>query len=105
MELRFRKLRKERKMTQADVAAYLQIARETYTRHESGEREMTYDSLVRLAELFGVSVDYLLGRCNGHAVMLSDDEALLVDRFRGADERGRKAVLVLAEHECLGNKN
>jgi len=100
-ELRLRELRKDRKMTQADVAKHLQIARETYTRHESGEREMTYDSLIKLAELYGVSVDYLLGRHNGHPAMLSDSEISLIDTFRKLDERGQRSVAATADYEYL----
>jgi transcriptional regulator with XRE-family HTH domain len=99
-ELRLKELRATRKLTQADVAAHLQIARESYSRYESGEREMTYDALISLADLFSVSVDYLLGRYDANPVILKEDEVLLVDMYRAADERGQRSIHLVAEYEC-----
>ena len=54
--------RKLNKLTQTDVARYLNITQPSYIRYENGKAEPTYENLVRLADLFDVSVDYLLGR-------------------------------------------
>jgi transcriptional regulator with XRE-family HTH domain len=99
-ELRLKELRSAKKLTQADVAAHLQIARESYSRYETGEREMTYDALISLADLFSVSVDYLLGRYSTNPVILKNDEILLVDMYRAADERGQRSIHLVAEYEC-----
>ena len=50
------------KLTQRQVADYLQIAQPSYIRYENGSAEPTLENLVKLAELFDVSTDYLLGR-------------------------------------------
>ncbi|MCL2227324.1 MAG: helix-turn-helix domain-containing protein [Oscillospiraceae bacterium] len=102
--LRLRELREGKKLNQADVAAYLQIARTTYARYETGEREMTYNSLVSLAELFSVSVDYLLGRFDANPVILCEDEAALIDMFRTVDERGQTSINAIVRHEYLQSK-
>lgn len=54
--------RKLNRMTQKEVAGYLCIAQPSYIRYENGSSEPTLENLVKLADLFDVSVDYLLGR-------------------------------------------
>ena len=57
-----RKLRLEKNMTQKDLAIKLNKAESTIGLWEQGRRELDYDSLNEVANLFSVSVDYLLGR-------------------------------------------
>ncbi len=59
---RLLELRKQHNLTQRDVASYLSIAQPSYIRYENGTAEPTLDNLVRLADLFDVSSDYLIGR-------------------------------------------
>ncbi len=59
---RLKRLRTEMQRTQKDMADLLQIDRTTYVKYEAGSNEPTFSSLLRLAEYFDVSVDYLLGR-------------------------------------------
>ena len=54
-------LRKERDKTQEDIATVIGITRPAYTAYESGRRHPDYDTLVRLAEYYSVTTDYLLG--------------------------------------------
>ncbi|MCU5273598.1 helix-turn-helix domain-containing protein [Bacillus cereus] len=54
-------LRKERKLRQEDMAKHLGIARTTYAMYEQGNREPDYNTLIKLATFFEVSIDYLLG--------------------------------------------
>ena len=98
-KLRLKELRTTKNLTQADVAAHLQIARESYSRYESGEREMTYDALIALAELFEVSIDYLLGRYNVNPVALQDGELSLLQKFRAVDQRGKDSIQAVVEFE------
>lgn len=53
--------RKERKLRQEDMAKQLGIARTTYAMYEQGKREPDYNTLIKLATFFEVSIDYLLG--------------------------------------------
>lgn len=48
--------------TQREVAEYLHITQPSYIRYENGASEPTLENLVKLADLFDVSVDELLGR-------------------------------------------
>lgn len=56
-----RNLREDRDLTQQDVADRLFIHRRTYSAYETGVNAMTPELLIRIAELYGTSVDYLLG--------------------------------------------
>ncbi|MCU7679061.1 helix-turn-helix domain-containing protein [Bacillus thuringiensis] len=58
---RLHTLRKERKLRQEDMAKQLGIARTTYAMYEQGNREPDYNTLIKLAAFFEVSIDYLLG--------------------------------------------
>ena len=57
----FRKLRKERHITQQIIANYLGITRQAIAAYEKGKREPNLKMIVKIAEFFEVSVDYLLG--------------------------------------------
>ena len=59
---RLKKLRTERGLLQSDVAEFLNIKTNSYSQWETGKREPDYSSLLKLADYFQVSVDYLLGR-------------------------------------------
>ena len=57
-----KKLRKERGISQREVAAQLGIAQNSYSRYENGSRQPDIEQLNKLADFFGVSVDVILGR-------------------------------------------
>lgn len=59
---RLRLLRSQENKTQQQVADYLGITRPAYTAYEKGNRTPDYDLLTKIADYFGVSTDYLLGR-------------------------------------------
>jgi len=59
---RIRNLREDRDLTQREVAQYLSIKQNTYSRYETNDREIPLDIMGRLADLYNTSVDYLMGR-------------------------------------------
>ncbi len=60
MRLKF--LRKERGISQLKLAMDLNMNQNSISRYETGEREADYATLIKFADYFGVSIDYLLGR-------------------------------------------
>lgn len=56
------KLRKERNLTQEEVAERSDIVLRSYIRYEKGEREPVASTLIKLANCYGVTIDYLVGR-------------------------------------------
>ena len=55
-------LRIDNDLTQKQVADYLVCNRQVYARYERGLREIPVSMLVKLADLYKTSVDYILGR-------------------------------------------
>ena len=61
---RLKECRKEAGLTQWEVAVYCDITEKTYQNYELMTREPKIEILVRIADKFGVSLDYLVGRTN-----------------------------------------
>ena len=55
-------LRLERNLSQKSLVNEMGLALNTYVRYERGEREPTASVLVRIADFYNVTTDYLLGR-------------------------------------------
>lgn len=60
--VRLKELRKARRITQLKLAMDLNLTQNTVSRYETGEREPGIAELVRIADYFHISVDYLLER-------------------------------------------
>ena len=61
---RIRDLREDNDLTQPQCAKLFFIAKNTYIRYENGERIPPIDFMERVADYYGVSLDYLTGRTN-----------------------------------------
>jgi len=59
---RLAQLRKERDLTQEQLAKIFNMSRSTYAQYEVDRRHPDYNTLKMIAEYFNVSTDYLLGR-------------------------------------------
>lgn len=59
---RLRELRKERNVTQQELADDMLVTQRILARYESGEREPRLPMVFDLADYFNVSIDYLVGR-------------------------------------------
>lgn len=57
-----KQLRKERSLTQAELAKTLELDKSSIAKYESADVTPSPDILIKLADIFGVTVDYLLGR-------------------------------------------
>ncbi len=64
MYQRIRDLREDKDLKQRQVAEFLRCSQQVYSNYELGQRDIPTDVLIRLSELYGVSVDYLLGLTN-----------------------------------------
>ncbi len=61
---RLKELRDEKNLLQKDIAKYLNISTSAYGYYEQGKRNPDTETVKNLADFFGVSADYLLGRTN-----------------------------------------
>lgn len=62
MNFRLKELRTERKISQLKLALDLNMNQNSISRYENREREADYETLIKFADYFNVSIDYLLGR-------------------------------------------
>lgn len=61
---RLRQLREEKEWTQEQLGEILNVSGATVNRYEKGLRNPAPETLIKLAEIFNISLDYLLGRIN-----------------------------------------
>ncbi len=66
--MKLKELRKQTKKTQADISKELKIPLTTYNNYESGRNEIPMEILCKLADIYEVSIDYLVGRDFGNEV-------------------------------------
>lgn len=62
MYRRIRDLREDNDLYQKDLAEYLHCSQVCYSLYEMGKRDIPTDVLIQLADFYGTSIDYLLGR-------------------------------------------
>ena len=104
--MRLKELREERHLTQSEVAQQIQTSQTNIGRWENELNEPTASFLVRLADFFNCSVDYLLGREDdfGNVVVqtekpdpLPQDEQDLLETYRKLDNLNKIHVSIYAE--------
>lgn len=61
---RIRDLREDRDLSQKAIAELLNISQRAYSRYECGQRNIPIEVLIRLADFYSTSIDYLVGRTN-----------------------------------------
>lgn len=60
--MRLKELREKKGISQLKLALDLHLNQNSISRYETGAREADYDTLIKIADYFGVSIDYLLER-------------------------------------------
>lgn len=60
--MRLKLLRKQKNITQLKLAMDLELSQNAISRYETEERQADYETLIKLADYFNVSIDYLLER-------------------------------------------
>lgn len=61
---RLRDLREDHDLTQDQLVAALNLNKTTYTNYEQGKREIPFALVIRLAQFYNVSIDYIAGLSN-----------------------------------------
>lgn len=89
-------IRKQKGITQKEAAKAANIAYQTYNNYENDKAIPPLDNLIKLADFFGCSIDYLVGREDEDgAIMiygnqLSKDENQLIDKLRALPDIKKK---------------
>jgi len=86
LQNRLAELRMGRHMSQQEFSKILNVAQNTISQWENGKRNMDTEILVKLADYFQVTTDYLLGRsevsCPDKTFRLSSAEELMIKKYR-----------------------
>ena len=90
-------LRTEIGLTQNELAEKLFMSKNTICEYEKGRAEPSIETLKKIADVFGCSIDYLVGRENdfaiSQAVGLSGNEKTLLSAYRSLPENAKKTLL------------
>ncbi len=92
--MNLKRLRKARGMSQEQAAKALGLSRTTYTKYENGVHDPSVETLLKMSELFEVSVDMVVGGSFAARAGTNEDpgERRLLDLFRRADPADQAAV-------------
>ena len=93
-----RELRNKARYTQADVSRMLNIQRQTYCNYENDLREPPLEIVIALAELYHVSVDYLVRGVDKNVAApqtapLNQTQQILIREFSSLPENSQREVL------------
>lgn len=100
MDFRIKEARKMAQMTQKDLAKRLGISVSTLSEYESGKYDPRSDVLCEIANICGVSVDFLLCRPETkNAPSISDEAMKIAARYDRLDYIGRGAVSAIMKYE------
>jgi transcriptional regulator with XRE-family HTH domain len=89
-------LRDQRGWTQEQLAASLGISRAALSHYEKNRREPDSETLAKVADLFNVTIDYLVGRTENPHMRMDADVGSFVDQLELSDEELlRKFVLTI----------
>lgn len=95
---KLRELRKENKKTQEEMAKELNTTQQTYARYELGTSEPTIETLIKLADYYGVSIDYLVGHnINSDIGYLNEHQRAIVDIMKQLNEYNQIKLLAEAQ--------
>jgi transcriptional regulator with XRE-family HTH domain len=92
---RLKKLRKERNLSQDEVGKPLNISGRTVGNYESGEREPSLGTLIKIADFYDVSLDYLMGRTDSRGLDSVSEEVSILEKL---PDEAKDEVRVLLEY-------
>ena len=91
---RLRELRRSRSLTQKELGIKIGLSKAVVSKYETGMGYPSFDILIRIAQFFGVSTDYLLGASGSKTIdisRLTDSQAeavhLLIAEFTKANQK------------------
>ena len=106
---RIKQLRTDAKMTQPELAAKLEVTRSAIATYENNTRQPSFHILVRIAEIFHVSTDYLLLGSRDDSLDVSgltiDQKAILVNLIKNFKETNESMLFEKSKKKELAEKN
>ena len=100
-----KKLRKEKKITQIRLSIELEVSQETISAYEKGKYYPSAAMLIKLRDIFGVSIDYILGLSDTRfdplsETNLTEDENYILNLCRKMNDSDRKRTISYIEGFC-----
>ena len=106
---RIKQLRTDAKMTQPELAATLEVTRSAVATYENNTRQPSFHILVRIAEIFHVSTDYLLLGSRDDSLDVSgltiEQKAILVNLIKNFKETNESMLFEKSKKKELAEKN
>lgn len=93
--INLKELRKQKKLTQNDMAKILNMSLRGYQDIETGKNETSFKNLIKIADFFGCSIDYLIGH-QSKEIIYSDftaDQKKAIQLIKKLDERDMPLIL------------
>ena len=104
-------LRTNHHLSQNELSHVLHISQQSICKYENGRSEANETLLIKTADFFGTSVDYLLGRCNllssdhspTYNSCITHEEIFHLNLYRTASKEQKQAVDILLK-SCVNSK-
>ncbi len=97
-------LRTKNKLSQQQLADIIGVTQQSINKYENHKIEPDIQTLIKLAEYFNTSVDYLVGHTDIDHVIesivrydLNQDEAILIDKYRRLSKKQKNVVSILTD--------
>ena len=101
MKNRIRELRAEKNITQLRLSLELEVSQETVSAYENGKHLPSLKSLIKMADIFHVSTDYLIGRSDvgkpSATSPLPNEDIALLDCFHDLDTVDKARLVAYAQ--------
>lgn len=100
-----KKLRAEHRVTQKQLADVISVSQQSINKYENHNIEPDIDTLIKIADFFNTSVDYLIGHTDIERKIepvtsydLNSEEAALIDSYRKLSQKQRSSICAVIEN-------
>lgn len=100
MKNRIKELRQKNHMSQVRLSIELEVSQETVSAYEKGKCYPSFQTLLKLSEIFHSSIDYIMGLSDANLYIsnnLRDDEAELLRLYRMLNQKGKELALAYTQ--------
>lgn len=96
---RLRELRKQRGLTQEELAKELEMAKSSISMYENGKRKPSFEVLELFADFFNVNLDTLYGASpvSSKSFTCTPEEEVMIKKFRSLTPTGKQSVLAILD--------
>lgn len=92
--MRLKELRKQKKLTQEQLGNLIHVNKMTYNGYENENRQPSIETLCKLADVYNVTLDYLVGRKFSYDIgYLDDTQKIAVNKLKKLNEKNLARVI------------